>query len=89
MTTWIGRDFKWLLEVYKKKSRTWRVEILKWVESSNAVDRYWIREYRLFKAGFYLNTMVTPKDGSKLFISAYSDSDDRKYSYHWQDKEEN
>ncbi len=63
------------------------MEILKWLNSSLLVDKYTVREYKGFASGFYLSIEVRLKNGSQRFVREYSDSDERNYSYHWQDKD--
>lgn len=43
----------------------------------------WVKS---FDNGFYTKIIVEFIDKSKLFISEYLDENERNYSYHWQDK---
>lgn len=63
------------------------MEILKWLENNSIIEKYTIQEYKTFLDGFYIKIKTILLDGTELFIREYSDSKDRNYSYHWQNKE--
>ena len=65
------------------------MEILKCLESFEVVKGYEILSFKTFYDGFYIKIKVLLIDGSILYIREYVDSNERNYSYHWQDKNGN
>jgi len=61
-------------------------EILELLDKSGFIIGYKIEEYKEFKDGFFVKILVSIIDSSSLIIREYSDSKERNYSYHWQDK---
>jgi hypothetical protein len=61
------------------------MEILKWLTKPFVLDIV-IGEFRQKEDTSYINCTFHFKDGSILFCREFSDSNRRKYSFHWQDK---
>ena len=62
-------------------------EILELLNNSDFIIDFKIEEYKEFKDGFYVKISAFLSNSTKLIIREYSDSRDRNYSYHWQDKD--
>ena len=62
------------------------MEILAFLDNSEIVKQYYVKDFKTFNIGFYLKIIVTLSNNSQLFISEYVDENDRNYSYHWQDE---
>lgn len=62
------------------------MEIIKCLDNSSIVTNFRILEYKTFPDGFYVKISAYLKNQTKLQIREYSDSIERNYSYHWQNK---
>jgi hypothetical protein len=62
------------------------VEILVFLDNSEIVKKYFVKDFITFETGFFIKVIVTFTNNSLLFISEYVDENERNYSYHWQDK---
>ena len=60
------------------------MEIIKSLRDCNFVNDFSVVQHKVFNGGFFLKVKTTLKDQSILFISEYSDTNERNYSYHWQ-----
>lgn len=65
------------------------MEILTYLKESKIIKRFEILDYKNFHQGFYLKISCLLIDNSKLYIREYSDVEERNYSYHWQDTNNN
>ncbi len=65
------------------------MEIIKYLDNSNIVKSYNIKDVKTFDIGFYIKISVELVDNSFLFITEYIDEYERNYSYHWQDAKNN
>lgn len=62
------------------------MKILRLLDSSPVISSYEIKDFKKFPDGFYIKVEATLSNKSLLFIREYFDINERKYSYHWQDK---
>lgn len=62
------------------------MEILKFLDHSEIVKNYFVKDFKTFTTGFYLKIVVSFVNNSQLFISEYVDELERNYSYHWQNE---
>ena len=65
------------------------MEILDCLRKFRTVKGFDVLDFRLFEDGFYIKIRFVLKDNSVLFIREYVDKEERNYSYHWQDLENN
>ncbi|MBF0228938.1 MAG: hypothetical protein HQK63_05040 [Desulfamplus sp.] len=63
------------------------MEILKLLDSSTLINNYDIQDYKHWSDGFYYKLKVVFVDESVLFAREYFDTDERNYSFHWQNKQ--
>ena len=61
------------------------MEIFGYLENSGIVKEYVIIDFKSFQEGFFIKIKARLTDDTLLFISEYVDSDERNYSYHLQD----
>ena len=61
-------------------------EILRSLDESDLVNSYKVLDFRENQYGFFLKLRIEFIDRSILFTKEYFSTDFRKYSYHWQDK---
>lgn len=57
------------------------------LDDSPIVLRFEVVDLKTWQQGFYLRVEVEFVDHSKLFVREYVDEVDRRYSYHWQSRE--
>ena len=62
------------------------MEILKCLEKFEVVKDYEVLSFKTFYDGFYIKIKVFLSNGSILYIREYVDSNERNYSYHWQNE---
>jgi hypothetical protein len=65
------------------------MEILNCLRKFVIVKEFEILDLKIFQGGFYIKVKVILKGNSKLYIREYVDTEERNYSYHWQDAEGN
>ena len=65
------------------------MEILDCLKKFKVVKDFDVLDFKLFEGGFYVKIKVVLEDNSVLFIREYVDEEERNYSYHWQDSENN
>jgi len=63
------------------------VEILKLLDDSDCIENYEIIDYKHWSTGFYYKLKAIFTDESALFAKEYFDSNERNYSFHWQQKD--
>jgi hypothetical protein len=57
------------------------------LEASSVVERFDVIDHKRWDYGFYNKIEIILIDQSKLFVREYVDEDERRYSYHWQTKD--
>ncbi|KPA15289.1 hypothetical protein MHK_004513 [Candidatus Magnetomorum sp. HK-1] len=60
------------------------MEILKLLENSNFIKSYEIIDYRRWSDGLYYKLKIIFINDSVLFAKEYIDSNEKNYSFHWQ-----
>ncbi len=60
------------------------MEILNCLSRFSFIKKFEILKFRYFEDGFYIKIKVELKNKTQLYITEYSDSKTREYSYHWQ-----
>ena len=65
------------------------MEIFKLLEQSPVVHKFEVLDYKRWKRGRYIKLKIALKDDSLLFAREYLDENERYYSFHWQDKDDN
>jgi hypothetical protein len=63
------------------------VEILRLLEDSSVVQSYEVLDFKTFADGWYYKIEVQFEDDSVLHAWEYADQEERNYSYHWQDED--
>lgn len=62
------------------------MEIFKWIEGQEWVSGIVVKDFRNNEATYYLNLSIDFKNGSSLHCKEYLGLNQRKYSFHWQNK---
>ncbi len=57
------------------------------LENSPLVLRFEVVDLKTWEQGFYLRVDIEFVNHSKLFVREYVDETERRYSYHWQTRE--
>jgi hypothetical protein len=65
------------------------MEIFKFLEDSNFIKFYEIKEFFNVKESRYYKISIFFIDDSQLHAREYVDSNERNYAFHWQDKDQN
>jgi hypothetical protein len=65
------------------------LDLINYLQNSDIIKKYSVDDIKLFSTGFYIKLEVELINKTKLYIREYSDEIERKYSYHWQDKNNN
>lgn len=61
------------------------LEIIRCLKDSEIVSEFQIQIFELFEKGFLIKIKALLKDSTELYIREYVDTQERNYSYHWQD----
>ena len=62
------------------------MEIFRLLDFSLTVSFYRILDFKAWRSGFYIKIQITLSNNTYLYAREYSDDTDRKYSFHWQNK---
>jgi len=64
------------------------MKIIHLLDNSSIVDRYEVIDYRKWDDGVFYKIIAALNNNTELHIREYIDENERKYSYHWQNRNE-
>lgn len=62
------------------------MKIINLLDSLSIIDSYEVIDFREWERGVFYKIVVALNNNTELHIREYIDENERKYSYHWQNK---